>query len=38
MGPGKVLIIHRQNLDCSALKSVLVRERYDVTEASLDKS
>jgi len=36
MGPEKVLIIHRQNFDCSALKSVLTRERYDVIEASLD--
>jgi len=36
MGAGKVLIIHQQNSDCSALKSVLSRERYDVIEASLD--
>jgi len=37
MGPGKILIIHEQKFDCSALKSVLARERYDVIEASLDK-
>ena len=36
MGPGKVLIVHRRNFDCSALKSVLARESYDVIEASLD--
>jgi len=36
MGSGKVLIIHQQNSDCSALKSVLSRERYEVIEASLD--
>lgn len=36
MGTGKVLIIHEQNSDCSALRSVLSRERYDVMEASLD--
>jgi DNA-binding winged helix-turn-helix (wHTH) protein len=36
MGAGKILIIHQQNSDCSALKSVLSRERYDVIEASLD--
>jgi Transcriptional regulatory protein, C terminal len=36
MGLGKVLIIHQQNSDCSALKSVLSRERYEVIEASLD--
>jgi len=36
MGPGKVLIIHQQSFDCSALKSVLSRERFDVLEASLD--
>ncbi len=35
-GPGKVLIIHQQDSDCSALRSVLSRERYDVIEASLD--
>jgi DNA-binding response OmpR family regulator len=36
MAAGKVLIIHQQNSDCSALKSVLSRERYEVIEASLD--
>jgi DNA-binding winged helix-turn-helix (wHTH) protein len=36
MGPGKILIIHPQDSDCSALKSVLSRERYEVVEASLD--
>jgi len=36
MGAGKVLIIHQQSSDCSALKSVLSRERYEVIEASLD--
>ncbi len=36
MGSGKVLVIHRQNCDCSALKSVLSRERYDVIDAPLD--
>jgi DNA-binding response OmpR family regulator len=36
MGPGRILIIHEQKFDCSALKSVLARERYDVIEASLD--
>jgi two-component system KDP operon response regulator KdpE len=36
MGAGKILIIHRQKSDCSALKSILSRERYDVIEASLD--
>jgi len=36
MDPGKVLIIHQQNSDCSALKSVLSRERFDVFEAALE--
>jgi DNA-binding response OmpR family regulator len=36
MSPGKILIIHQQRSDCSALKSILSRERYDVIEASLD--
>lgn len=36
MGPGKILIIHQQKSDCSALRSVLLRERYDVIDASLD--
>jgi len=36
MGSGKILIIHQQNSDCSALKSLLSRERYEVIEASLD--
>ncbi len=38
MGAGKILIIHQEKFDCSALKSVLARERYDVIEASLDMS
>jgi hypothetical protein len=36
MGSGKVLVIHRQNCDCSTLKSVLSRERYEVIDAPLD--
>jgi len=37
MGLSRVLIIHRRSSDCSALTSVLSRERYDVVEASFDK-
>ncbi len=36
MGPGRILIVHQRSSDCSALRSVLSRERYDVIEASLD--
>ena len=36
MASNRVLIIHQQNSDCSALRSVLSRERYNVIEASLD--
>jgi len=33
MGLGKVVIVHPLSSDCSALKSLLSRERYDVMEA-----